>query len=66
MVSAKEKIHYLQAEQDVQEMFWKKKKKKKKMKMLIWRYCTFEDKPVLLFLRTKRFMPRKGEQKTPP
>ena len=30
MVSAKEKIHYLQAEQDVQEMFWKKKKKEKK------------------------------------
>ena len=27
MVSAKEKIHYLQAEQDVQGMFWKKKKK---------------------------------------
>ena len=32
MVSAKEKIHYLQAEQDVQEMFWKKKKKKEKKK----------------------------------
>ena len=30
MVSAKEKIHYLQAEQDVQGMFWKKKKKKRK------------------------------------
>ena len=28
----------------------KKKKKKKEKKMLIWRYCTFEDKPVLLFL----------------
>ena len=44
----------------------KKKKKKKEKKMPIWRYCTFEDKPVLLFLRTKCFMPRKGEQKTPP
>ena len=32
MVSAKEKIHYLQAEQDVQGMFWNKKKKKKKRK----------------------------------
>ena len=40
--------------------------KKKKKKILIWRYCTFEDKPVLLFLRTKCFMPRKGEQKAPP
>ena len=34
MVSAKEKIHYLQAEQDIQEMFWKKKKRKKKRKCL--------------------------------
>ena len=48
------------------ECFEKKKKKEKEKKMLIWGYCTFEDKPVLLFLRTKCFMPRKGEQKTPP